>query len=95
MQERLASSDVTHRISMLHPYNTMQQTGLAGQQFNICEALPGKSKPTEHNHYYAQAGTPDKLLQLQGSWIAQMQQMLIRNKTWAAGKEKGEGKEWG
>ena len=49
LQERLAPSAVTHRISMLHPYNTRQQTGLAGQQLNISEAMPGKLTPTENN----------------------------------------------
>ena len=39
LRERLASSAVTHRISTLHPYNTRQQTGLAGQQLNVCEAV--------------------------------------------------------
>ena len=49
MQVRLAPSAVTHRISMLHPYNTRQQTGLAGQHLNICEAMPGKFNPTDHD----------------------------------------------
>ena len=48
-QERLAPSAVTHRISTLHPYNTRQQTHLAGQQLNICEAMPGKLTPAEDN----------------------------------------------
>ena len=42
MQERLVLSAVTYRISMLHPYNARQQTGLAGQQLNKCETMPGK-----------------------------------------------------
>ena len=42
LQERLAPCAVTHRITTLHPYNTRQQTGLAGQQLNICEAMPRK-----------------------------------------------------
>ena len=46
MQERLAPSAVTHRISTLHPYNTRQQTGLAGQQLNKCEIMPVKFTPS-------------------------------------------------
>ena len=46
---------VTHRISTLHPYNTRQQTGLAGQQLNKYEIMPGKITPTENNCDYAQA----------------------------------------
>ena len=55
MQERLAPSAVTHRTSTLHPYNTRQQTGLAGQQLNICEIMPGKFTPTQNNCDCAQA----------------------------------------
>ena len=55
MQERLAPSAVTHRISTLHPYNTRQQTGLAGQQLNKCQMMPGKLTPTENNGDCAQA----------------------------------------
>ena len=49
LQERLAPSAVTHRISTLHPYNTRQQTGLAGQRLNKCKIMPGKFTPTENN----------------------------------------------
>ena len=55
MQEGLAPSDVTHRISMLHPYNTRQQIGLAGQLLNMCEAMPGKCTPAGNNCHCAQA----------------------------------------
>ena len=55
MQERLAPSAVTHRISTLHPYNTRQQTGLASQQVNICQIMPGKCTRTENNCDCAQA----------------------------------------
>ena len=55
MQERLAPSAVTHKISTLHPYNTRQQTGLAGQQLTKCEIMPGKVTPTENNCECAQA----------------------------------------
>ena len=51
----LAPSAVTHRISTLHPYNTRQQTGLAGQQVTICETVPGKITPTEKIRLCAQA----------------------------------------
>ena len=44
MQERLAPSAVTHRISTLYPYNTRQQTGLAGQQLNKCKANSPQQK---------------------------------------------------
>ena len=54
MQERLAPSAVTHRILTVHPYNTRQQTGLAGQQLNIHEAMP-ECTPTENNCFCAQA----------------------------------------
>ena len=49
MQDRLAPSAVTHRISTLHPYNTRQQPGLAGQQLNKCQIMPGELTPTEIN----------------------------------------------
>ena len=55
VQERLAPSAVTHRILTLHPYNTRQQTGMAGQQLNKCEIMPGKCTPTENNCDCAQA----------------------------------------
>ena len=54
-QERLALSVVTHRISTLHLYNTRQQTGLTGQQLNMCKIMPGKFTPTENNCDCAQA----------------------------------------
>ena len=47
MQERLASSVLTHLFLTLHPCNTRYQTGLAGQQLNICEAVP--SNPSQCN----------------------------------------------
>ena len=49
MQERLAPSAVTHRISTLHPYNTRQQTGLASQQVNLGQIMPGKCTRTENS----------------------------------------------
>ena len=55
LQKRLAPSVVTHKTSTLHPYNTRQQTGLASQQLNICEAMPSKCTPTENNRHCAQA----------------------------------------
>ena len=54
MQKRLAPIAVTTRISTLHPYNTRQQTGLACQQLNKCQIMPGKCTP-ENNCDCAQA----------------------------------------